>query len=258
MEKLSKHAGKIPQVTLAFWIIKIAATTLGETGGDAFSMSLDLGYAVSTVIFALFFSVALLVQMRSAHYHPFTYWTVIVTTTTVGTTLADFMDRSLGFGYEGGVLLLFIILLALIAVWKRACGSISIHKIRDWRGELFYWCTILSSNTLGTALGDWLANDPRFGYSGGAALFLAILAVIAMLYYTTRLSRTALFWLAFVITRPLGATLGDILTKPVDAGGLDLSRFTSSAVLLGMMITGILLSSCKRRNAMPAKDQAIP
>ncbi|MFO1243480.1 MAG: hypothetical protein U1E36_09865 [Rickettsiales bacterium] len=239
----SNYTSKVPQVTLAFWLIKIAATTLGETGGDALSMSLNLGYAVSTAIFFIFFIVTLTGQIRTERYNPFLYWAVIIATTTVGTTLADFIDRSLGVGYAGGIIILSTLLLLVIAAWRWRCGSVSVKKIKTRSSEIFYWVTILFSNTLGTALGDWLADDPHFGYVGGAIVFLSILAVITILYFLTHLSRTLLFWAAFIITRPLGATLGDFLTKPLDHGGLDLSRFTSTTVLAVFILIGVFLGS---------------
>ena len=230
---------KVPEVTLTFWIIKIAATTLGETGGDAVSMTLDLGYALSTVLFFAFFVASVAVQVRARSFHPFLYWIVIVATTTAGTTMADFADRSLGIGYVGGSLLLFALTMIVLGIWWRSEGSVSVSHISSPRVETFYWATILFSNTLGTALGDFLA-DSGLGYEGGAVVFAAALVLVAGAYLTTTISRTLLFWTAFILTRPLGATLGDVLTKPVANGGLNLDRFTSSAVIAALMIACIM------------------
>ncbi len=230
------RTSKIAAVTLGFWIIKIAATTLGETGGDAVSMTMNLGYALSTVIFAVLFLVVVAAQVRADHFIPFLYWAVIVATTTVGTTMADFADRSLGVGYPGGTLILAALLMASLVVWRLSVGSISVADIRSPRVEIFYWVTILFSNTLGTALGDFLADDGGLGYAGGALVFTALLVLIALAYFFTSLSRTALFWAAFILTRPLGATIGDFLDKPVADGGLELSQITASAVLLAFIV----------------------
>lgn len=223
---------KVPEVTLLFWIMKIAATTLGETGGDALSMSLNLGYLVSTLIFALLFCVFVYMQMKAKQFHPITYWATIIATTTVGTTLADFADRSLSIGYTGGVLLLLSLLIISLLVWQRTLGSISVNTVATPKEEVFYWTAILFSQTLGTALGDWTADSAGFGYLGSAIIFSSILGIIGLAYACTQISRTLLFWLAFILTRPLGAVLGDFLDKPLDHGGLDLSRFTASAILL--------------------------
>ena len=226
------RAIKVPAVTLLFWIIKIAATTLGETGGDAVSMSMNLGYLVGTGIFAVVFIAAVSGQIVAAGFRPALYWTTIIATTTVGTTLADFADRSLGIGYAGGTTLLLTLLLASLFTWHRTLGSVSIDTVSTPRAEMFYWVTIMFSQTLGTALGDWTADSAGLGYVGGAAVFSALLALIVVAYYWTRLSHTLLFWAAFVLTRPLGAVVGDFLDKPHAAGGLALSRYTASAVLL--------------------------
>ena len=223
---------KVPEVTLIFWVIKILATTLGETGGDALSMSMRLGYLLSTAIFAAVFLAAVAVQIRARRFHAVIYWTTIIATTTVGTTLADFVDRSLGIGYAGGATLLFALLMASLAIWHRALGSVSINTVGSTRSELFYWVTIMFSQTLGTALGDWMADSAGMGYEGAAVVFGAVLLLVAAAYYRTRVSHTVLFWAAFILTRPLGAVVGDFLDKPVHAGGLDLSRFAASAVLL--------------------------
>jgi uncharacterized membrane-anchored protein len=233
---------KVPEVALAFWVIKIAATTLGETGGDALSMTLNLGYALSTVILFGIFAVAVSAQVASKRFHPFLYWTVIVATTTVGTTMADFADRSLGVGYVGGSLMLFAILMITLGIWKSVMGSVSVNNITSPKAETFYWLTILFSNTLGTALGDFLA-DAGPGYEGASVVFAGVLALIAAAYFYTRISHTMLFWAAFILTRPLGATVGDILTKPRADGGLDLSRFSSSAVIAVFIVGCIALTS---------------
>jgi len=239
MSLSSEKRSKVPEVTLLFWIIKIAATTLGETGGDAVSMSMNLGYLVATGIFAVVFLLAVAAQMRAKHFHPVLYWTTIIATTTVGTTLADFADRSLGIGYPGGVALLSTLLIASLAVWYRALGSVSVDTVSG-RAELFYWVTIMFSQTLGTALGDWTADSLSFGYTGAALLFGLLLALVAAAYYWTKVSRTVLFWIAFVLTRPLGAVLGDFLDKPVSHGGLALSRYSASIALLVIIAACVL------------------
>ena len=234
---------KVPQITLAFWIIKICATTLGETGGDALSMTVNLGYAISTAIFFGFFLATAIAQISSSRYHPFLYWAVIVATTTVGTTTSDYLTRSAGLGYLKTSLLLFACVLLVLGIWRLSLGTVSVNRITDRKAESFYWLTILVSNTLGTALGDCLADTSGFGYEGGALVFGAALALIAAAYFFTRISHTILFWSAFILTRPLGATLGDMLTKPVDHDGLNLSRITSSVALAAFMIAAILFSS---------------
>lgn len=225
------RAGKVPAVTLGFWIIKILATTLGETGGDAVTMSMNLGYLVGTAIFAVIFVAAVSAQMAARRFHPLLYWTVIIATTTVGTTFADFVDRSLGIGYLGGSSLLAGLLVASLAAWYRTMGTVSIASIDNKAAETFYWITILFSQTLGTALGDWMADSTGLGYGGGAIVFAAGIAIVAAAYLWTRVSHTVLFWIAFVLTRPLGATVGDFLDKPLDHGGLALSRYTASVAL---------------------------
>lgn len=235
----TQGASKVPEVTLAFWIIKIAATTLGETGGDAVSMSMKLGYLVGTAIFAVVFVAAVSLQIRAQGFRPTLYWTTIIATTTVGTTLADFADRSLGIGYAGGTTLLLSLLLASLYFWHRRMGSVSIDTISTPRAEMYYWVTIMFSQTLGTALGDWTADTAGLGYLGGAVVFGALLTLVAAAYAWTRASRTLLFWAAFVLTRPLGAVLGDFLDKPHAAGGLALSRYTASAVLLVFIVACI-------------------
>jgi uncharacterized membrane-anchored protein len=235
--------GKVPAVTLGFWLIKIAATTLGETAGDALTMSLDLGYLVGTLIFAAILLCALTLQIRARRFHPMLFWAVIVATTTVGTTLADFCDRSLGIGYLGGTALLSALLAASLLAWHRTLGSVSVDRLDSRGAEIFYWATILFSQTLGTALGDWVADTDGgwgLGYEGGALLFAAGLGVVVAAYYWSRVSHTVLFWAAFILTRPLGATVGDFLDKPVASGGLAMDRFSASAALAGAMLAMIL------------------
>jgi uncharacterized membrane-anchored protein len=227
---------KVPEVTLVFWIIKILATTLGETGGDAVSMSMNLGYLASTAIFALIFIVAVVIQVCAKKFHPVIYWTTIVATTTVGTTLADFADRSLEVGYTGGTAILFVLLIASLFIWHRTLGSVAVDTVSSPKSEVFYWITIMFSQTLGTALGDWMADDAGLGYGGSAVVFGAMLGVIAAIYYLTKVSRTLLFWVAFIITRPLGAVVGDFLDKPISKGGLELSRYSASTVLVMMIL----------------------
>jgi uncharacterized membrane-anchored protein len=231
---------KVPEVTLAFWFIKILATTLGETGGDAVSMSLNLGYALSSIIFIGIFVVAVIAQIAAKAFHPFLYWFVIVATTTAGTTMADFADRSLGIGYPGGASILFVLLMASLGVWYWSAGSVSVNTVVAPKIEMFYWVAILFSQTLGTALGDWMADTNGLGYEGGALVFAAGLAVIVGAYYYTNVSRTLLFWSAFILTRPLGATLGDLLDKPLEEGGLAFDRFYASAILAAIIIACIL------------------
>lgn len=232
---------KVPEVTLGFWLIKIAATTLGETGGDAVSMSMNQGYLVGTGIFAAIFLAAVVAQVKAKGFHPFLYWTTIIATTTVGTTLADFADRSLGIGYAGGSSLLLALLLGSLFVWHRTLGSVSVSTVSSPKAEAFYWLTIMFSQTLGTALGDWTADTAGLGYTGAAVVFGGLLALVVAAYYWTAVSRTLLFWAAFILTRPLGAVVGDFLDKPLSAGGLALSRYSASAALLAFMLTAILL-----------------
>jgi len=238
----TKTLGKVPEVTLLFWVIKIAATTLGETAGDAVSMSMNLGYLLGTAIFAAIFFAAVIAQIRAKGFHPFLYWTTIIATTTVGTTLADFADRSLGIGYAGGTSLLLALLMASLLIWYRSLGSIAVETVSSSKAEMFYWVTIMFSQTLGTALGDWTADTAGLGYAGSAMIFSASLALIVAAYFWTSLSRTLLFWAAFILTRPLGAVVGDFLDKPVAAGGLELSRYSASMTLLVFIIICIVFS----------------
>ncbi len=232
---------KVPEVTLIFWLIKIAATTLGETGGDAVSMSMHLGYLISTGIFAAIFIIAVTVQITAKRFHPVIYWVTIIATTTVGTTLADFADRSLGIGYLGGSSLLLTLLLASLAIWYWSLGSVAVDTVNSPKTEMFYWVTIMFSQTLGTALGDWTADSMGIGYEGGALIFGGLLLLLVAAYYWTRISRTTLFWAAFILTRPLGAVVGDLLDKPVSHGGMAMSRYTASGVLVTFIFACIFL-----------------
>ncbi len=242
MNPTTEHTlSKVPELTLIFWIIKIAATTLGETGGDAVSMSMNLGYLVGTAIFAVVFLLAVAAQIQARGFHPFLYWTTIIATTTVGTTLADFADRSLGIGYAGGASLLLVLLMSSLLIWYRALGSVSVASVSSPKAEMFYWVTIMFSQTLGTALGDWTADTAGLGYAGGAMVFGALLLLVVAAYYRTKISHTVLFWAAFILTRPLGAVVGDFLDKPLNAGGLALSRYSASLVLLVFIVACILI-----------------
>jgi uncharacterized membrane-anchored protein len=232
MNDNDRYLSKVPEITLLFWVIKIAATTLGETGGDAVSMSMGLGYLSATGVFAALFFLAVGAQVLAKHFNPYLYWTTIIATTTVGTTLADFADRSLGIGYAGGASLLFLLLVVSLTVWYRTMGTIAVDSVSSPKAEMFYWTTIMFSQTLGTALGDWTTDSAGLGYTGAAAVFGSMLALVLAAYYATGISRTALFWAAFVITRPLGAVVGDFLDKPASAGGLALSRYAASAALM--------------------------
>jgi uncharacterized membrane-anchored protein len=225
---------KVPEVTLLFWIVKILATTLGETGGDALSMSLKLGYAVSTIILLVPFFVLVTFQIKAKRFHSGLYWAVIVGTTLAGTTMADFADRSLGIGYPGGASILFALVIGSLLVWRWSVGTVSVSNIVTVKAETFYWVTILFSNTLGTALGDWTSEGT--GFAGGIYLFFGLIAVVALLYFFTKINRTLLFWAAFILTRPLGANMGDFLTKPHAEQGLNLSRFVASGVIAVVMI----------------------
>jgi uncharacterized membrane-anchored protein len=246
---------KVPEVTLAFWIIKIAATTLGETGGDALSMTMHLGYALSTAVFFSLFIGAVAAQVASKSFSPLLYWAVIVATTTAGTTMADYADRSLGIGYVGGSLMLFTILMIVLGLWWLSMGTVSVNNITSRKAELFYWMTILFSNTLGTALGDFLADSSGLGYEGAAIVFAGALALVAGTYFYTKVSRTLLFWSAFILTRPLGATVGDLLTKPIANGGLNLSRISSSLIITIFMIGCILFMSQRAGGHPQGREQ---
>ncbi len=246
---------KVPEVTLVFWIIKIAATTLGETGGDSVTMTLNWGYLVGITIFLPILVVLVVWQTLAKNFHPALYWATIVASTTFGTTMADFADRSLGIGYTGGSASLFVCLMAILAAWYWSEGTISVNTVSSPKVEAFYWAAITFSQTLGTALGDWAADTGGLGYEGGAIVFGAGLAILAAAYYWTNISRVALFWAAFILTRPLGATVGDFLDKPIKQGGLDLSRPLASAVIAGFII-GCLLLLPQRAGTHPGKVQA--
>jgi len=231
---------KVPEVTLTFWIIKIAATTLGETGGDTISMTFDWGYAAGTGLFLAILFLLVAAQVVAKRFHPFLYWATIVASTTAGTTMADFADRSLGVGYSGGAAILFVLLMLVLGIWYRTLGSISVETVRTAPAETFYWVTITLSQTLGTALGDWIA-DSGAGYGGGALIFGATLLLLTAAYFWTDISRVTLFWAAFILTRPLGATVGDLLDKPVSDGGMNLSRPLASAIIAAFIVICILV-----------------
>jgi uncharacterized membrane-anchored protein len=245
-----ESASKVPQVTVVFWIVKIAATTLGETGGDAVSMSWlgeatsradGTGYLIATGLFALVFAVAVAAQIRAARFHPLLYWFAIVASTTVGTTLADYVTRSLGIGYSGGSALLLALVVASLAAWKRTLGTVAVDSVSDPKSEAFYWLTIMCSQTLGTALGDWVADTAGLGYTGGMLIFGSLLALVAVANWRTAVSHTVLFWAAFILTRPLGAVLGDFLDKPPAKGGLELSRTNASLALLAFIVVCLVV-----------------
>ncbi len=248
-------ASKVPEVTLAFWIIKVAATTLGETGGDTVTMTLNWGYLLGTALFLSLLVVFVLLQISAKKFHPFLYWAAIVASTTAGTTMADFADRSLGIGYAGGSSVLFVCLMATLGAWYWTLGSISVATVSTPKVEAFYWIAITFSQTLGTALGDWTADDTGLGYDGGALLFAVGLAALAAVYFWTSASRVFLFWAAFILTRPLGATVGDFFDKPRSDGGLALSRPIASAVI-GVFIIACLLILPQRAGRHPGQADA--
>jgi len=259
-QDLAGALSKVPEVTLGFWVIKILATTLGETGGDSVTMSLNLGYLTGTFIFLGIFAVAVIAQITAKKFHPFIFWITIVATTTLGTTMADYVDRSLGIGYLGGSSILLAGLIASLAIWRWVEGSISVNTVATPRVEVFYWVTILFSQTLGTALGDWMADTNGLGYEGGALVFAAGLAILAGAYYYTTISRTFLFWAAFILTRPLGATVGDLLDKPLSHGGLAISRYLASGILAAVIVALILLipqrAEAQRGGRVREQDEA--
>jgi uncharacterized membrane-anchored protein len=252
---MSESLNKVPEVTLTFWIIKIAATTLGETGGDTVTMTLNWGYLAGTALFLAALVLLVSLQIAAKKFHPFLYWATIIASTTFGTTMADFADRSLGIGYAGGASLLLVLLLATLGLWYRSSGSISVDTVSAPKVEMFYWAAITFSQTLGTALGDWMADSTGLGYEGGALVFGVALAIVAVGYYRTNVSRVTLFWAAFILTRPLGATVGDFLDKPIRDGGLALSRPLASAVL-AIFILGCLLVLPQRAGSHPARAEA--
>jgi uncharacterized membrane-anchored protein len=243
---------KVPEVTLAFWIIKIAATTLGETGGDTVTMTLNWGYLAGTALFLAALVILVALQIMAKKFHPFLYWATIIASTTFGTTMADFADRSLGIGYTGGSSILLVCLLTTLGLWYWSLGSISVDTVNAPKVEMFYWAAITFSQTLGTALGDWMADSTGLGYGGGSLVFGAALAIVAAAYFWTNISRVTLFWMAFILTRPLGATVGDFLDKPTNAGGLALSRPLASAVL-AIFILGCLLVLPQRSGSHPSQ-----
>ena len=244
---------KVAKVTITFWIMKIAATTLGETGGDLLSMTLNIGYAVSSLILLSFFLVTLVIQLSTKKYHPVIYWLVIVSTSTAGTTMSDYMDRTLELGYLKGSLILVSCLVVILAVWRYSVGTLSVDSIRSRKAELFYWTAILVSNTLGTALGDFLADSSGLGFLGGAILIGALLGLVVLGYYLTQIDRVILFWIAFVLTRPFGATFGDVLTKPIERGGLNLGTIGSSIVLASILLILVVWSVIQERRVLEGK-----
>ena len=253
---IEQRASKVPEVTLIFWIVKIAATTLGETGGDTVTMTLDWGYLAGTAIFLSLLVALIAIQIAAEKFHPFLYWATIVASTTAGTTMADFADRSLGVGYAGGSSILFVCLMATLGLWYWSCGSLSVATVSTPKVEAFYWAAITLSQTLGTALGDWTADDTGLGYEGGALLFAAGLAALAAAYYWTNVSRVFLFWAAFILSRPLGATVGDFLDKPVSDGGLALSRPIASAVIAAFIV-GCLLLLPQKAGQHPGQSETV-
>lgn len=236
---------KLPAITHSFWIMKICATTLGETAGDLLSMTMNIGYAISSAILLSFFFATLVVQLSTKKFHPIIYWAVILATSTAGTTMSDFMDRTLGLGYATGSLILVSLLITTLIIWKQKEKSLSVTNIKSTRGEIFYWTAILFSNTLGTALGDFLADDSGLGFAGGAILIGSLLAVIVLLYYFSKMSHVVLFWLAFVLTRPFGATFGDLLTKTQEKGGLNFGTIGSSIILFTILVVLVAISIIK-------------
>jgi len=248
---------KVPAVTLSFWMIKIAATTLGETGGDTVSMTMNLGYLAGTAIFLTILAALVVVQVAANRFHPFLYWATIIASTTTGTTMADFADRSLGVGYTGGTSILFVCLMGVLALWHYSQGTISVETVSTPKTEAFYWTAITFSQTLGTALGDWMADTSGFGYAGGALVFIAALAVVAAFYYWTSVSHVLLFWAAFILTRPLGATVGDFFDKPLADGGLNVSRPIATA-LIAVFIVVCITFIPQRAGTHPGKSAKAP
>lgn len=248
---------KVPHVTLAFWGIKLLATTVGETGGDALSMTLNLGYAVASLIYLAFFVITLATQVAAKHHHPFAYWAVVVATTTVGTTISDYLDRSVGLGYVKSSIMLFCCVILVLLIWRGVTGRIEFETIATKKEEIFYWVTILVSNTLGTALGDFVATTTGLGFERGALVFAGLLALVAAAHFWLKsIPPSVLFWAAYVLTRPLGATLGDTLTKPHDQGGLALGRILSSLVIAALMTVGVFLVARRDRRRRPSPSPA--
>ncbi len=254
MTAVNPAYNKVAAVTLSFWIMKICATTLGETAGDLLSITMDVGYAVSTLILLGIFVATLIAQLSAKTFHPVLFWLVILSTSTAGTTLSDYMDRTLGLGYAAGASLLVTILIGILIAWLAVQGSLSVERVQTRRAEIFYWMAILVSNTLGTALGDFLADSSGLGFLGGAAVISAALLAIAIAYFLTRINRVALFWMAFVLTRPFGATFGDLLTKPTTNGGLGFGTIGSSAVLGVLLVALIFISYRKDRTTRRTQD----
>jgi uncharacterized membrane-anchored protein len=256
MNKAAGTMNKVARVTIFFWIMKICATTLGETGGDLLSMTMNVGYGVSSVILLSFFFITLLIQLAAKKYHPVIYWLVIVSTSTAGTTMSDYMDRTLGLGYFKGSLILVSCLIVVLAIWRYSEGTLSVNYIQTKKAEIFYWTAILFSNTLGTALGDFLADSSGLGFLGGAVLIGSLLALVVLIYYFTKVNRVVLFWIAFVLTRPFGATFGDVLTKPIARGGLNLGTIGSSIVLGAILVIFILYTTIRHKQVVREPELA--
>jgi uncharacterized membrane-anchored protein len=254
IEEIRKN--KIAEVTFLFWIMKISATTLGETAGDLLSMTLNVGYGISSIILISMFLATLLGQLFAKQYIPVLYWAVILATSTAGTTMSDYMDRTLGLGYAKGSLILVTILITILSVWYLSERSLSVKNIRTFKGEMFYWTAILFSNTLGTALGDFLADDSGLGFAGGAILISSVLLLVVLAHYFTRISSVVLFWIAFVLTRPFGATFGDLLTKPSEKGGLGFGTEGSSLILFTILVVLIVYETI-RKNRLNSEDNQL-
>lgn len=248
-------ASKVAQVTIAFWIMKICATTLGETAGDLLSMTLHIGYGASSLLLISLFLVTLLMQLAAKRYHPVLYWSVILMTSTAGTTMSDYMDRTLGLGYAAGSLILGCGLAVVLAAWRASEGTLSVENVRTWRTETFYWTAILFSNTLGTALGDYLADSSGLGFLGGAALIASLLGLVVIAAFATRVDRVILFWIAFVLTRPFGATFGDYMTKPAASGGLEIGTIGASFVLASLLVGVLAVTTLRERRLPPAEKE---
>jgi len=253
MNQVISPPSKLPQIVLSFWIMKICATTLGETAGDLLAQTMEIGYLVSSLILLGFFFITLIVQLSSKAYHPIIYWLVILSTSTAGTTVSDFMNRTLGLGYASGSLILISLLALTLIIWKATEKTLAVSNVRSTRAEIFYWTAILFSNTLGTALGDYLADDSGLGFSGGALLIGGLIGLVTLAYYFTKVSHVFLFWSAFILTRPFGATFGDFLTKPIDHGGLDFGTIGSSAILLVILIALVVNEIIKQRKSAPIR-----